>query len=252
MARAARTRLIFAAALLPLALGVAACKKDADPTVAADISAAPVAKVPPPAGKAWSDVVSTTPEGGYVMGNPNAPIKLIEYGSLSCPHCAKLAEDGYQALVGTYVASGRVSFEYRSFIIHGIDVPLTMLAQCSSKEAFFPLVEQLYANQEALLNKAMAAGKEGQQAMELPEKQRFVAFADVQGLTAFFAQRGISVDQSHTCLADFARATQLAKFTETYGAAGVDSTPSLFINGSKIPGNTWDELSAALQLAGAR
>ncbi|MEP6868019.1 MAG: thioredoxin domain-containing protein [Novosphingobium sp.] len=251
MARALRTRLIFAAALLPLALGVAACKKDA-PTTAADATSAPVATVPPPAGKAWSDVVSTTPDGGYLMGNPNAPIKLIEYGSLSCPHCAKLAKDGFQTLVGTYVASGRVSFEYRSFVIHGIDVPLTLLAGCSGKEAFFPLVEQIYANQDDMLNKAQAAGEQAEKAMALPENQRFVAASDAQGLTAFFAQRGISVDQAHMCLADFAKATQVAKNAETYGAAGVDSTPTLFINGSKIPGNTWDELSAALQRAGAR
>jgi protein-disulfide isomerase len=251
MARAARTRLIFAAALLPLSLGVAACKKDA-PTAPADVTAAPLANVPPPAGKAWSDVVSTTADGGYVMGNPDAPIKLIEYGSLSCPHCAKLAKDGYQALAGTFVASGRVSFEFRSFVIHGVDVPLTILAGCNGKEAFFPLVEQIYANQDTMLTKAEAAAQQAQQAMALPEKQRFVAAADAQGLTAFFAQRGISVDQAHTCLADFANATQIAKNAEAYGAAGVDSTPTMFINGNKVAGNTWEELRAALERAGAR
>jgi protein-disulfide isomerase len=251
MARAARTRLIFAAALLPLSLGVTACKKDA-PTAPADVTAAPLANVPPPAGKAWSDVVSTTADGGYLMGNPDAPIKLIEYGSLTCPHCAKLAKDGYQALVGTFVASGRVSFEFRSFVIHGVDVPMTMLAGCSSKEAFFPLVEQIYANQEAVLAKAMAGEEQAQKAMALPGNQRLVAAADAQGLTAFFAQRGISVDQAHACLADLPKATQIAKNAETYGAAGVDSTPTMFINGSKMPGNTWEELRAALERAGAR
>jgi protein-disulfide isomerase len=49
----------------------------------------PAAKVAPPAGKAWQDVVVKTPEGGYLMGNANAPIKVVEYGSLSCPHCAE-------------------------------------------------------------------------------------------------------------------------------------------------------------------
>jgi len=252
MALIARNRLLLAAALLPLTMGLAACKKDtpAEGVVAAAASALP--KVPAPAGKAWSDVVSTTPDGGYRMGNPDAPIKLVEYGSLSCPHCAKLSHDGYKSLVEDFVGSGRVSYEYRSFPIHGIDVPLTVLAMCSTPEAFFPLVEQLYTNQEELLTKAQAAQAAAEQAMALPEKQRFIGVADAQGLTAFFAQRGISVDQAHACLGNIDNATAVAKRGETYGNDGIDSTPTLVINGTKIPGNTWEELNAALQRAGAR
>ena len=78
----------MAGLVLPLALGLAACKKS-DSTGSS--SGDPVAAVAPPAGKAWTDVVKATPEGGMVMGNPAAPIKLVEYGSLSCPHCAKFA-----------------------------------------------------------------------------------------------------------------------------------------------------------------
>ena len=81
------------------------------------------------------------------MGNPNAPIKLVEYGSLSCPHCAKLANDGMKTLESQYVNSGRVSYEFRSYIIHGtIDVVLTMLARCADPSTFFPMVGQLYAD----------------------------------------------------------------------------------------------------------
>lgn len=248
-------RILAFAALAPLALGLAACKKDdaADSGQPAAASA-PIAKIAPPAGKAWTDVVDANADGGVVMGNPNAPIKVIEYGSLSCPHCAKLAQDGFAKLTGDYVASGRVSLEFRSFAIHPVDVPLTMLVRCAPKESFFALAEQIYQNFEPVMNKVydQAVQTKVQAAMSLPENQRFPAAADAMGLTEFFAARGIPVDQSHACLADFAKANEVAAHSDAYGKQGIDSTPTLFVNGAKITGNTWAELEAELQRAGAR
>src|SRR5579863_6598616 len=120
------TRLRFAALVLAggaLPLALSACHKtDSDAGAASGsatggLAGAPAPTVPPPAGKAWSDVVSATPAGGMVMGNPAAPVKLVEYGSLSCPHCAHFAEFGFKPLVAKYVDSGKVSYEYRSFAI---------------------------------------------------------------------------------------------------------------------------------------
>jgi hypothetical protein len=59
-----------------------------------------------PAGKDWTQVVSKTGEG-FVMGNPNAPIKLVEYGSRLCPACGAFAREGYEPLTNDYVKSGR-------------------------------------------------------------------------------------------------------------------------------------------------
>ena len=234
---------------LPLALTLSACAKK-DGTAAA--SDAPLAKIAAPAGKAWTDVVSQTPDGGYLMGNPAAPIKLIEYGSLTCPHCAHLAQAAFAKLTGDYVASGRVSFEYRSFAIHGPDVPLTVLAGCGSPEAFIPRIEQVYANFDSLIATAQKGEKAAQAAMALPDSQRFAGVADAMGFTAFFAARGVSKDQAHACLGNIAAATAVAKHAEDYSKAGIDSTPSLLINGVKIAGTTWAELEPALQRAGAR
>jgi len=245
-----RTLLVLAAA--PLALTLAACGDKAGE--GAPPKGEPIAKVAPPAGKVWADVIEETADGGLRMGNPEAPIKLVEYGSLTCPHCAKLAQEGFAPLVTNYVASGRVSFEFRSFAIHPQDVPLTVLARCSTKEAFFPLVEQIYANFDAMnapyndqatLDKAQAT-------MQLPPEQRWSAFADTIGYTQFFAQRGIAVDQAHACLADTAKAKQVADFSQQYSAAGINGTPALFINGSKLDTTEWSALEAALQTAGAR
>ena len=106
----------FLALLAIPALALAGCNKSGDAGAGpVPTSAAALAKATAPAGKAWSDVVEVTTDGGYRMGNPDAPIKLVEYGSLSCPHCAHLAEESFNPLVNDFVRSGRVSFEYRSF-----------------------------------------------------------------------------------------------------------------------------------------
>jgi len=246
MYRSSLARLSLLAALAPLTLGLAACKKDAEGPAASG----PVAAVAPPAGKTWQDTVAVTPEGGYVMGNPNAPVKLIEYGSLSCPHCAKLAQEGFATLTGNYVASGKMSLEFRSFAIHPQDVPLTMLVECGGPDTFFPLTEELYRNFDAVTAATMKGADAANKLGNLPDNQRFVALAETLGFTEFFAARGLSKDQQKTCLADAAKASQIAKYSEAYGQQGVDSTPTLMINGSKVNGATWEELKAALAKAG--
>lgn len=248
MTRKLLTRLAAAALVAPLTLGLAACKKDAPGESAAP--SGPVAAVAPPAGKAWKDVVAANAEGGYVMGNPNAPVKLIEYGSLSCPHCAKLAQEGFPTLVDSYVASGKVSLEFRSFAIHPQDVPLTMLAQCGGTETFFPLAEELYKNFDAVTEATMKGADAANKLGNLPDNQRFVALSQALGFTDFFAARGLAKDQQKACLADFAKASQVAKFSENYSAQGIDSTPTLLVNGRKVEGATWAELDAALKAAG--
>src|SRR5687768_3218644 len=69
-------------------------------------SSAPIAQataVKPPKGGDWQQVVAQTPAGGFVMGNPDAAVKLIEYGSMTCPHCAEFDETGVQPLIDKYV-----------------------------------------------------------------------------------------------------------------------------------------------------
>lgn len=239
-------------ALAPLALTLAACGSSEGESGLPKGEA--IAKIAPPAGKAWVDVIEETADGGMRMGNPEAPIKLVEYGSLSCPGCAKLAQEGFAPLTTNYVASGRVSFEFRSFAIHPQDVPLTVLVRCSSKEAFFPLVEQIYTNFDAInapyndqatMDRATAT-------MQLAPEQRWSAFAETVGYTQFFAQRGVAVDQARACLADLPKAKQVADYAQKYGADGVTGTPTLKINGTKLEDSSWKALEVALQNAGAR
>ncbi len=242
-------KLILAAAL-PLAL--AACHKADDGTAGSATGGTPVAAVAPPAGKAWSDVVAKTADNGMLMGNPNAPIKLAEYGSLSCPHCAHLAEEMMPGLVSKYVNTGKVSYEYRSFAIHGIDIPLTVLVRCADPSAFFGLIEQLYTNQVAMLTRAQKGQAEAEASSKLPAAQRIAAVADAYGLPEFFSARGLPLNAAHACLANTAMAEAVAKEADAIGAKGIDSTPTLMINGTKNSAASWHELEAALQAAGAR
>ena len=188
------------------------------------------------------------------MGNPEARLKLVEYGSLSCPHCAKLANDGMETLINKYVNSGRVSYEFRSFPIHGIiDVPLTVMVRCADPAAFFPLVEQIYTNQPAIMTRAEAGNDKAQAASQLPPAQRFPALADAFGLTDWFAARGLAKDQAHACLADTSAAERVAKEGQKWSDEGINQTPMLALNGSILDEvSEWKELEPVLQNAGAR
>ena len=246
-------RIVLAAVAAPLALGLAACSKDKGGE-GAQANGEAIAKVAPPAGKTWSDVVSVTPEGGYVMGNPNAPIKLVEYGSLTCPHCAEFTEKSSADLRDTFVASGRVSFEFRNFVRDAIDLTAAQLTQCGAPESFFALTEQAFANQKAMFEKAQAAGQPAYEAaMNQPEGKRAMALAELTGLVDFFSARGISKDQAATCLANTAKAQKLAKDTQDQGnELDITGTPTFIVNGAKFEGNTWEELKAHLETLGAR
>ncbi len=244
-------RLLLAMIALPLALGLAACGKKDDAAGAGPVGA-PLNAVPPPAGKAWTDVVSVTPEGGHVMGNPNAPIKLIEYGSLTCPHCAEFEEKGFPHLRDEYVAKGTVSFEFRNFVRDPYDTTMAMLTRCGEPESFFALTEQVYTNQKAIFDQLQPIGAQ-LQAANLPPAKMFSAIGERGGLIDFFAARGIAKDQAAQCLAKSETATKLAddtqKATETFNVTG---TPTFIVNGKNVEVATWDALEPILKQAGAR
>lgn len=243
-------RLALAFCAAPLALGLAACGSGGEGAPEGEA----VAKVAAPAGQQWNDVVTVTPEGGWLAGNPEAPIRLVEYGSLTCPACANFSVTGMQQLRDDYVNSGRVSYELRSVPIHGtIDLVLTRLLECAPKEAAHPLAEQLWGNLNAVIGPVQQNAAALEQALGLPENQRFVAYAEQSGLFEFFAARGVSRDQASQCLADYAAIESLAERLQAQSNKdSVQGTPTFFINGSRIDETDWTSVQAALQRAGAR
>lgn len=242
-------RLRFAL-LLPLAL--VGC--DQSGTKSADRDSAPLAKVAPPAGKAWTDVIAVSAEGGYVMGNPQAPIRLVEYVSLTCSHCADFAAQSSAELKGTYVDSGRVSYEMRNFIRDAIDLTAVQLTRCGPPETYFAQTDKVLANQKDFFDKAQTAGKAAQDAAFAAEPaKRGPAIGALTGLTAFFAANGLAQDRANQCLADTAKAeTLVALINKQSDAFEIAGTPTFLVNGKKVEGNTWAAIKPLLEKAGAR
>ncbi|MGE3692792.1 MAG: thioredoxin domain-containing protein [Novosphingobium sp.] len=252
MKRSANSRLALALFAMPLALTLASCGKGNEEN--GGLSGDPISKVAPPAGKSWAEVVSKTPDGGYLMGNPQAPIKLVEYGALSCSHCAEFSEKGSAELRDNFVASGRVSYELRLFMLNALDVPAALLATCGSQEAVIPLSDQFWAWQPNMFQNMQAAGEaKVQAATEIAPPGRFAGIAKVTGMDEFFAARGIAADQAKTCLSNMAEAEAMAKRTNELGERdNVTGTPTFLINGKKSEDNTWEAIKARLETMGAR
>lgn len=196
----------------------------------------------------WARTVVATPEGGFRMGNPAAKVKLVEYGSLTCGHCAAFARAGMASLVGDYVKSGKVSYEYRNFILNGLDVAASLVARCGGPGRFFPVADKLYATQPQWMGRlsALTAAQKAQ-LNALPEGQRLGRLAEVVGLTGLAAQHGIAPAQSKRCLADPAALDRLGKMAEAAGAQGVQGTPTFFLNGANIGTHDWATLEPILR-----
>lgn len=249
--RTVRT-LALTALIAPLSLALAACGESK--TTGEAPAGEAIAKIAPPQGQSWSAMIAKTDPGGYVMGNPEAPIKLIEYASLTCPHCAQFAAESDEELRTAFVESGRVSYELRNFVMNPLDLSMAMLVRCGAPESFFALSKQTFANQPTIVQTWTQAGEQqANQAASLPPEQRYFAIASLAGLPEFYGARGISTDQAKQCLADVKAAETLAtnttKQSEEFQITG---TPTFLLNGSKIEGNTWPEIKAALEKAGAR
>jgi protein-disulfide isomerase len=223
----ART-LIGAAALLLTAVGAPVSAKA--PAKAASVD--------------WSRTVVATPHGGYRMGRPNAPVKLVEYGSLVCPHCRHFADTGVDPLVSGYVKTGRVSYEFRPYILSGLDIAATLLATCGGARSFFPIADDLYATQAQWSRSIDQA--QSDQIAGLPENQMYAEFAKATGIVPVAVKRGVSPQRAGQCLRDGAAALRLAKIAETANGLGVTGTPTFFINGRKTDAYDWPSLKPLL------
>ncbi|MFT5330677.1 MAG: protein-disulfide isomerase [Parasphingorhabdus sp.] len=243
--------------LLPisLALALAACGGGANDTAESGASSSgTVEAVEAPAGQKWSETVSKTDAGGIVMGNPDAPIKLVEYMSITCSHCKDFGEQAFAPLRDNYVESGKVSFEVRNFVRDPLDLTAAILSRCGGEGPFFPLTEQALSNQGTMFEKAQSMGEATySDILKSAPETRFVRLAEQLGLIAFFQQRGISEDQAKACLADTAAAESLMNGTQKAAEEfNIEGTPTFLLNGQKIEGTNWAVVETKLKEAGAR
>jgi protein-disulfide isomerase len=233
------------------ALALAACgESKTDPAKEQDV----IAKVAAPAGKTWSQVVSFEPDGGAVMGNPNAPIKLHEFGAFTCGHCAQFAKDSHEELKRDFVDTGRVSYKLTPFMLHPIDAISGAIVKCTGPDRFFPLADATFLEHDAFIAGAQKPQPGIEAAMQLPPAQRFVALAKGWGIDQFYQQRGVPAATIQQCLSKVENVSAIEKGTndgvEKYQITG---TPTFVINGQVAEGiAAWGPLRDRLRTMGAR
>lgn len=235
---------------LAAALALAACGGSNTGNVTAPANS--VAAVTAPTGQDWTQVVSRTADGGYVMGNPGAALKLVEYGSRTCPTCGAFGQTGMQPLENTYVKSGKVSYEFRDFLVHAPDLGAAILGHCSGAAPFFPILEQMYLEQPQFLAKLESASAFQQSIQGRAPQAQAVAWVEHLGYLDFLKQRGVPEAQARACLADPKLIKEVTDLSQGAIDAGVTGTPTFFLNGQKLENQvTWSQIEQALKAAGA-
>jgi protein-disulfide isomerase len=223
---------------------------------AAALAFAPGQAAAKPAQKAaaktdWTHTYSVTPEGGFRMGNPKAKVAIVEYGSLTCPHCRHFAETALEPLVSQYVRTGKASYEFRSFVLNGADLAATLVARCNGPAHFFPTAEQLYATQSEWIEKLGKLPKTEQDRINaLPQGELMLAIAKASGILPVAAAHGIPAAKAEVCLKDETAATRLVKGVQAATDLGVKGTPTFFVNGKHVDAYDWATLEPFLKEAG--
>ena len=235
-----------------LALALAGCGGGAgNNAVAAANDAAPIPQIAAPNNGDWTQVATMTDRGSYLLGNPNAPVKLVEYASITCPHCAEFTEVAATPLRERYVRSGQVSWEYRPYMIFPTDPGVFLLLRCLGPQPFFHVAEQLYADQPNWVGRVQALPQDQLQQLDsLSPNEKAAALVRAAGLDQFFRQRGLPEGRMSSCLADNAALQQLQQIsTRANNEDGVTGTPTFIINGEKLDTSDWPDLEARLRAA---
>jgi len=233
---------------IALALALAACGGGDNLSEAAANSNAPLPQIAAPDNGDWTQMVSRTEEGGFLMGNPDAPVKLVEYGSYTCHVCAQFSEQATAPLRDIYVRSGQVSWEYRPFQRNGLDLAMTLLVQCQPPSAAFATGEQIFSQQDAI-GRAIDE-QEAAQLNALPPDQQIEPLARAADLETFFARRGIPAQRFGQCLGNRAEIQRLTDQTNRAGTeVPVTGTPTFLINGTKQEVTAWAALEPLLRAA---
>lgn len=199
----------------------------------------------------WTKTVVGTPVG-WRAGNPAAASKLVEYGSPNCPHCARFAEVA-DAPIMAKVKTGKLSFEYRPYMIFPHDVAAALIARCVPVQRRFAYVHDYYRNSGAITDKLRTAMADSGQnaALEAAREAGIGAYnrkvLAITGMAAIAARYGVTPAMANRCVADQASLDWLQKAQTAAKAAGVRGTPTFFLNGERLDVGSPDELIEALK-----
>jgi len=183
------------------------------------------------------------------IGNPAAKLRLTEYVSYTCPHCAEFNKEAEGPLQLAYLSPGKASIEIRHLIRDPVDLTVATLAHCGAAEKF-PQNHTAFLSGQAgwmgPMSKATAAQK---QRWTAPGAEGRRAIASDFGLYKIMERRGYARAEVDRCLADDALVRQLAEESaKDWKKPGIGGTPSFAINGVVMPGtHTWAALSKQLE-----
>lgn len=165
----------------------------------------------------------------FSIGAPDASVKIVEYASFTCPHCAAFHEGNWDQLKAEFIDTGKVQFEYREVYFDRYGLWAAMVARCGGDMRYFGLVETLF------------------------EKQKEWAGSDdparvVDNLKTLGRAAGMDDATMEVCLKDQDQAKALvAHYEANVKADGVEGTPTLFINGTKHSNMGYAELKALIE-----
>ena len=180
--------------------------------------ATPVTPVQLPSGAA-AELLVPGPLGEQEVGSATAPVTIIEYASMTCPHCAQFHETVYPELKKTYIDTGKVRFIFREFPLDPLAAAGFMLARCGDKDKYFPMIETLFAQQKD-----------------------WVVQKPLQPMFAIAKQAGFTQQSFDECLANQQMLNGIEESrTRAASKFNVTSTPTFFINGKIFRGTLTPE-----------
>jgi protein-disulfide isomerase len=173
-----------------------------------------VAEPPGGADVPIADLMAPGPLGDNFLGSADAPVTIIEYASMTCPHCAHFHETTYPELKAKYIDTGKVRFIFREFPLDQLAAAGSMLARCAGKDKYFPLIDTLFAQQKD-----------------------WVVQKPLEPLLAIAKQAGFTQQSFEECLANQELLNSLQESQNRASTKfGVSSTPTFFINGKIVRG----------------
>jgi protein-disulfide isomerase len=169
-----------------------------------------------------AELAEAGPDGDVVLGSDKAPVTIIEYASMTCPHCAHFSKETFPELQKRYIDTGKVRFIFREFPLDALAAAGFMLARCAGKDKFMPIVETLFAKQSD-----------------------WVVQQPIEPLKAIAKQFGFTEDSFNQCLAN-QKVLDNIQAVRDRGAQklGINSTPTFFINGKRLQGDVSIEAMA--------
>lgn len=194
----------------------------------------------------WAKRTSLSDIGGYVMGNPDAKTRLVEYISYTCSHCADLTNASKEPLKINWISKGTLNVEVRNAVRDRFDLTAALLARCGGPTKFFGNHYALFANYGNWMKQVMAYD-----AKERPPATIDAVLEDIAsntGLYSFMRKRGFTQVQLKACLADTAaREKVLAMTQEAWEGVKIDGTPGFTLNGRLLTDvHGWQALELAL------